>query len=342
MLTPADSAASFWEMLFPGSKDKITYVIGHRNPDADSVGSAMACAWLLNQIGITAEAATGGPVNSETAYALRYFDIQEPRIIEHAEDGRYFLVDHSSFSQAIEGMSFASIAGIVDHHSLGDILTSEGMNIICVPVGATASLIYSMYIACGIEIPCQIAQLLLMSILSDTRNMTRNVTPLDCSACKALTFISGVEDTDALYNGMKLATAEYSGMTDWEIFQSDCKAYEICGTRFCIGDVNAFGETAVIEMADRMRRVMSECFESMNVDMAFAIINNKGSNESENMMYMIAYDNGAELFLREAMGHECIGGYFIFKKNLSRKTDVVPAITALLSGLQQTVEQCQL
>ena len=37
--------------------DQVTYVIGHKSPDADTIGSAIAYAWLLQQLGINAKAA---------------------------------------------------------------------------------------------------------------------------------------------------------------------------------------------------------------------------------------------------------------------------------------------
>ncbi|MBQ7488874.1 MAG: DHH family phosphoesterase [Clostridia bacterium] len=331
----AARADLYRELLrFPGCGDGITYVIGHRNPDSDSVGSAIAYAWLLNQVGIPAEAAIAGPVNAETAWALGQFDIPAPRIMSKAAGGRFVLVDHSAFSQAIDGMDHARIVGIVDHHGIGDVGTDERIFVRSAPTGAAASLVYAAYLECNVPVPGHIAKVLLMSILSDTRNMTRNVTALDRAACEAVTKFSGIQNTDALYLGMSSAIAKYDGMTDWEIFQTDFKAYEAGGIRFCIGDVNAFGEDAVREMVKRMQTVMRDHYDDLGFDLMYTIINNKGRDDSENMMYMVCWGDGAETLLRQMLCDDNGSHTFTFRKNLSRKSDVVPALTTALMRQQ--------
>ena len=62
------------------------YVIGHRNPDTDSICSVIAYAELLNSKGNgTYVPARCGPVTEETRYALDYFGVEEPRYIESVE-----------------------------------------------------------------------------------------------------------------------------------------------------------------------------------------------------------------------------------------------------------------
>ena len=62
--------------------DKPVYVIGHRNPDTDSICSAVAYAWLKRQLGVNAVAARAGALNPETQYVLNYFGVEEPVLIE--------------------------------------------------------------------------------------------------------------------------------------------------------------------------------------------------------------------------------------------------------------------
>ena len=308
----------------------ITYVIGHKNPDSDTVGSAVAYANLLNALGIQAKAVVSGPVNSETQYALDIFGISAPPVLDNAEGKQFVLVDHSTYAQAIDGMQNARVVGIVDHHGIGDVTTSEQINVRSAPAGAAASLVYLAYQECGVSISKDMARIMLMSILSDTRNMARNVTAADQSAFDALCQIAEIDDINALYLGMAQALTSYGDMTEWEIFQSDYKEYEAGGIKFCIGDVNAYGEDAVRELAERMYQVMEDNYDTMGLDMLFTIINNKSDDESENMMYMVAYGSGAEDLLQEIYGNYDGVRFFVFKENLSRKADVVPAISAAL------------
>ena len=62
------------------------YVIGHKNPDTDSICSAIAYADLLNSVGDKKYiAARCGPVTGETRFALDYFGVNEPRLIDSVE-----------------------------------------------------------------------------------------------------------------------------------------------------------------------------------------------------------------------------------------------------------------
>ena len=305
-------------------------VIGHKNPDTDSICSAIALAEMLNTIGIHARAARAGSLNNETKYILSLFDVQEPELITRAEDQSFILVDHSSYSQAIDGLRSADVQGIIDHHDGRDIRSDHVMFVRCEPAGAAASLVYREFRKRAFQFSQKTAGLLLAAILSDTRNMTRNVTEADQTAFEALKAASGIADTDALYRKMKEALVSYGDMSDQEIFFSDYKEYEAEGIRYCIADTNAYGEAAVREMAERMHEMLKQHYEASSLQYAFSLINNKGDDPGENGMYMTAYPEEAVQLLQEAFG-TCDGtGCFIFRDNLSRKTAVVPAINAIL------------
>ena len=56
-------------------------IIGHQNPDTDSICSAIAYAWLKNKLGgATFEARRAGNLNRETAFVLKYFGVRAPRL----------------------------------------------------------------------------------------------------------------------------------------------------------------------------------------------------------------------------------------------------------------------
>ncbi len=60
---------------------KPVYVIGHRNPDTDSICSAIAYAALKQTDGENAIAARAGQINAETQYALDYFKADAPMLL---------------------------------------------------------------------------------------------------------------------------------------------------------------------------------------------------------------------------------------------------------------------
>lgn len=57
------------------------YVFGHRKPDTDSVSGAIALAYLKKQLGINAIPVILSNINSETKYALDYFNLEEPMFL---------------------------------------------------------------------------------------------------------------------------------------------------------------------------------------------------------------------------------------------------------------------
>ena len=60
------------------------YVIGHKNPDTDSIASALAYADLKRKLGVNAEARRLGTLNEETKFATRKFNIEAPMLISDA------------------------------------------------------------------------------------------------------------------------------------------------------------------------------------------------------------------------------------------------------------------
>jgi len=202
---------------------EVTFVIGHKSPDPDSIGSAIAFAELLNANGIQAVPAAAERIDNESAYALQALGLEAPRILDDARDKQFILVDHSSYAHAIDDMAQARIVGILDHHGMGDVKSAEVIPVLSMPVVATGSLICLCFQECGTEITSNAARAMLMGILSDTRNMTYNVTDLDRETYETLLPIAGIEDTDALYEGMSNVKMSYDGMTTEEIFNSKYK-----------------------------------------------------------------------------------------------------------------------
>jgi len=314
--------------------DEITYVIGHKSPDCDTVGSAIAFADLLNKIGIKAQAAVSGPLNGETNYYFKLFGIKSPELLTNAEGKQFVLVDHSNYLQAIDGMKSARIVGIIDHHNVGDITSEEPIYARFNPVGAAASIIYLIYNELNVPISKEIAQVMIMSILSDTNNLTNSITRnLDRNALAALKKIAEIDDVDTIYKGMSEAKASYEGMPDDAIYQSDYKEYEINGKFFCVGVVNASDEAKLKEMSDRMYNYIEENYETSGFNMMFAMVQSVSENEDEDKTYLFGYGEDADKILNGAFG-DFDGKYYITKDVLSRKKDVIPVITEYLNNLE--------
>ena len=55
---------------------KMTYVIGHKKPDTDSVCASISYSYLKNKLGWTTEPRVLGNINKETKFALDYFKVE--------------------------------------------------------------------------------------------------------------------------------------------------------------------------------------------------------------------------------------------------------------------------
>ena len=61
------------------------FVTGHKNPDTDSICSALGYAALKRGLGVDAVAIRAGEVNKETQYALDYFKVEAPELVQSVE-----------------------------------------------------------------------------------------------------------------------------------------------------------------------------------------------------------------------------------------------------------------
>lgn len=313
--------------------DGTVYVIGHRSPDTDTVCSAIAYARLLTMLGYQAQAAVSEPVNHETAYILKEAGVTIPEVLEDAAGESIFLVDHSEYAQAVEGMEDAHIVGILDHHGVGTVTTGHQIVYEAKPIGSTATIIWLDYLNYGLEIDRQTAFLMLGAVLSDTDHLTGStVTEADRKAVKALSELAEVSDVDALYREMHKEKLSYEGMSDEEILFSDYKEYEASGTKFGIGLLNAIDEQTAKELAARMKKTLPDAFKKKDLDLMFAAVSIRENGEK--IDYIIPADDQARQIMYDAFPDydEYDETSFIYRTGLGRKTKMVPGLTDYLAA----------
>ena len=303
--------------------DEITYVIGHRSPDADSVGSAIAYAKLLNELGIKAKAVTSGFINNETGYFMNKFGLAVPEVMQEAKGRQFILVDHATYLQAIRGMKDARVLTIIDHHNDCDFNKDEVPLIKLTSAGATASLIYQMFNEYNVMIDKDTARILLMAVLSDTKNLKKtNTNYLDRSAYRTLLKTAEIEDPDSLYEEMNNASMNYEGMSNAQILHSDLKMYEMDGVKYCVATAVGKNHEEMIELVDRMSDAAEKEFSDLDLDYVFI----KARDNENNSMYMTALGEGAAELLNNIYFNYDGNRYFVFDVSLSRKQHLVPMI----------------
>ena len=312
---------------------KVIYVIGHKSPDSDTVCSAIAYARLLNLLGHEAQAVITAPVNHETEYILKQAGVDLPEILYDASGENIFLVDHSEYAQAVEGLQDAHIVGIIDHHGVGTVNTGNQVVYEGRPIGSTATIVWLDYLNYGFEIDPTTAYLMLGAVLSDTNDLTgTTTTEADRVAVTELAEIAGVKDVEGLYYELHKESLSYEGMSDTEILFLDYKEYEASGTKFGIGLVNAIDEETAAGLAERMKGVLPEGFAARDVDLMYASVGIRENGEK--IDYIVPCNELSESILKNAFPDydEYNGTAYIYRKGLGRKTVFVPGLTDYLGA----------
>ena len=295
--------------------------------------SAIAYARFLTLAGYDAQAAITEPVNHETAFILREAGVETPPVLEDASGKNIFLVDHSEYAQAAEGMTDANIVGILDHHGAGNVSTGQPLLYEAKPIGATSTIVWLDYLNYGFNIDQTTARILLGAVLSDTDNLTATtVTETDKQAVSDLARIAGVNDVDGFYHDLHVEKLSYEGMTNEEILFSGYKEYEVDGTTFGIGLVNAIDEDTAKELAVRVKEAMPEGIKSKNVDLLYASVGIRENGEKIDRI-IVADEHSKEVFEAAFPDYdEFDGTSYVFRTGLGRKTKFVPGLTEFLNA----------
>ena len=319
-----------------GEIDGTIYVTGHRSPDADTVGSSIAYAALLQKLGYDAIPVVLGNINNETRYVLETGGIDTPKLLEDASACNMILVDHSEYTQSAEGLKDANVITIIDHHGDGSVTTGNQLIYDARPLGSTATIIWIRYRNYGVEVDQQVAYAMVGSILSDTKNLQSNTTTFaDREALKELSLLAGISDLDALYQGMFQASISYEGKSDEEIFFDDYKEYESGGKKYSIGCVNAYDEASARDLVERMAKILPSTLTSTGMDMSFAQVGIYHDDIS--ITYLVPSDEAANEVLQTAFGEDAVydGVSYRLEPGISRKQVLVPAITNVLESYPQ-------
>lgn len=143
-------------------------VVGHKNPDSDSICSALVAAELLKARGLEAKAVRQGEINRETQHILNVAGVEQPELRTSVAGEQVWLVDYTDLAQAPDDLNQAEILGIVDHHRLGDVMTVNPLEAWIWPVGCTSTILFNLFKMENAEITRPLALLMISAILSDT------------------------------------------------------------------------------------------------------------------------------------------------------------------------------
>ena len=301
-------------------------IFGHKNPDTDTIMSSLALEYLENQIGNKdAKAYRLGKINKETAYALKYFKTEEPKLLENVEEGEeVILVDHNEFGQSVDGIENAKILKVIDHHKVANFKTSEPLFYFAMPVGCTSSILFELFNMNNVEIPSRIAGLMLSAILSDTLLLkSPTCTEKDIEAAKKLAEIANV-DINTYGLEMLKAGTDLSDFTPDELINIDSKPFTTNGVKYQAAQVNTASIKDVLKDQANIEKAMNNFMEKNGVDLFVLMITDIIENNSQILVL------GKQEIAEKAFNVKLENNTAFLPGVVSRKKQIVPQIDSVL------------
>ena len=296
-------------------------VMGHKNPDTDSICSAIAYANLKKELGFEVEAVRLGTISKETQFILDYLNMNAPRLIESVNSGdQIILVDHNEAGQSVDGRDNATILEIIDHHKI-DLKTSDPINLRFETVGCSSTIISKIYEEKGVAITKEMATVMLSAIMSDTLIFkSPTCTEEDVKQGKKLAEISGL-DYEVYGKDLLIAGTSLDDKTAYEIVNIDCKPFEFGTQKAAVAQVNTVEISAVLARKEELETVMKELMAKDGLDFVTLMITDIITNSTE--LYVV----GDKTLTIKTFGMS-EGAETVFLPNVvSRKKQIVPPYT---------------
>ncbi|WP_251551871.1 manganese-dependent inorganic pyrophosphatase [Neobacillus muris] len=299
-------------------------IFGHKNPDTDTICSAIAYADLKKLLGMDVEPVRLGQVNSETQYALNQFKAEAPRLVEKVaeETNSVILVDHNERQQSADDIADVRILEVIDHHRIANFETSDPLYYRCEPVGCTATILNKMYKENGKEIKPEIAGLMLSAIISDSLLFkSPTCTGQDVAAARELAAIAGV---DAKKYGLEMlkAGADVRDKSIEELLSLDAKGFEMGGSKVTIAQVNVVDTNDVLARQAELETAISAKIAEQDLDLFLFVVTDILTNDSVGLA-LGSKANAVEKAYNVSLENNTAA----LKGVVSRKKQIVPVLT---------------
>jgi manganese-dependent inorganic pyrophosphatase len=303
--------------------DKIL-IFGHKNPDTDSICSALAYADLKRKLGKNVEAVRLGAVNAETQYALNRFQVEAPRLVETVanEAKQVILVDHNERQQSANDIGEVQVIEVIDHHRIANFETAGPLYYRAEPVGCTATILNKLYKEHGVAIEPKIAGLMLSAIISDSLLFkSPTCTEEDVAAARELAAIAGVEPESYGLEMLK-AGADVSSKSIAELLSLDAKEFTMGSAKVEIAQVNVIDPADVYQREAELTAAIREIIAKKGLSLFLFVVTDILNNDS----VALALGDAAGK-VEQAFGVRLVDNKAVLKGVVSRKSQVVPVLT---------------
>ena len=302
------------------------HIIGHKQPDTDSICAPIAYANYLKQKGKNAVAVKSGKINPETKYVLDYFKIQEPETLTDATGKIIILLDHNEKTQSPDNIEKAEIIEVIDHHKI-DFKCAGPIYFHNEPIGSTCSIIAKKYFDNGeMKLESEIAGIMLAGILSDTVIFkSPTTTKEDIEIAKKLAGIAKIKNIEEFGIEIKKAKASLKGITAEDIIFSDFKTYEFGKIKFGGGQVEVIDFNEVNERKQELLEKIQEIAKKENYDILILVATDIIKQDS--LLLFFEKDN----YIEKAFNKKPENNVLYLEGVMSRKKQILPPLTKIFS-----------
>lgn len=305
-----------------------TIAVGHKNPDTDSVLSAMLVEKYAKKLfGTEAEARIAGEPNSETKFILSYAGETKPKIIKAITTENVILVDTTEPGQIVEGLKEENLFCVIDHHNLGGIKSAKAVTVRTENIGSTCSLIYKMLKEKGVKVDKKAAILMASGIISDTLNLTSPTTTAEDKAfLKELALVAKL-DIKSYVAELFEAKSSLKGISLDRVIESDYKEFEMGSKKVGIGVWETTNPESVNKSAEKIVSLLLEKKVNERLDyVLFGVVDILKNNS-----YCYIIGTAERELVKAVFGVEARDGMAFLKGVTSRKKQIVPQLKAHLA-----------
>ena len=298
-------------------------IFGHKNPDTDSICSCIVYNNLKRLQGMDTEAVRLGEINDETRYALEYFNVRLPRLIDGVAEGQHvILVDHNEFQQSANGIEKAVIREVIDHHRIANFETAGPLYYRAEPLGCTATILKKIYEEQSVHIDKQMAGLMLSAIISDSLLFKSPTCTLrDKIAAEELAAIAEV-NIEEYGLAMLKAGASTTDKTAETLISLDAKEFVLGADKLVVAQINTVDANEVAVRKAELETAIKAELDSKGLAAYVFVITNILTSDSEVLVLGDKQDKVAAAF-----GKTLENDFMTLEGVVSRKKQVVPQIT---------------
>ena len=222
--------------------------------------------------------------------------------------------------QSVDGIDEAEILEIIDHHKISVSDTKIPINFRNMTVGSTSTIIYLLFKENNIEMPYEIAGILMGAILSDTLLFkSPTTTNLDKAIVSDLSEKTNINYENFAYEMFK-AGSNILGKTPEEIIYSDFKNFTINNRKIGIGQVSTLNPEHILTNQNTYIELLNKISKDLNYDIVALFITDIMNNCSHCL-----YNESAKNILESCFSNNFYQGISL-PGIISRKKQIIPTI----------------